>query len=75
MSGTGTCHGNAAMESFFGLLERERVNRRRYRIRQEAHTDLLAHIERLYNRKRRHGSAGRMSPLDFEALNLDQPAH
>ncbi len=75
MSGTGNCYDNAAMESFFGLLKRERVNRRRYQTRHEARTDLFDYIERFYNRKRRHGSAMRMSPLDFEAINLNQPVH
>ncbi len=75
MSGTGNCYDNAAMESFFGLLKRERVNRRRYQTRQEARTDLCDYIERFYNRKRRHGSAGRMSPLDYEESVLNQPLH
>jgi len=66
MSGTGNAYDNAALESFFALLKRERVNRRRYETRQAARTDVLDYIERLYNRKRRHGSAGRMSPLNYE---------
>lgn len=75
MSGTGNCYDNAAMESFFGLLKRERVHRRRYLTRQEARTDLFDYIERFYNRKRRHGSAGRMSPFDYEQSVLNQPVH
>lgn len=75
MSGTGNCYDNAAMESFFGLLKRERVNRRRYPTRQAARTDIFDYIERFYNRQRRHGSAGRMSPLDFEQSVLNQPVH
>ncbi len=46
---------NAAVESFFGLLKRERVNRVRYRTRDEARADLFDYIEVFYNRKRRHG--------------------
>ena len=75
MSGTSNCYDNAAMESFFGLLKRERVNRHRYRTRQEARTDIFDYIERFYNRKRRHGSAGRMSPLDYERSTLNEPVH
>ena len=33
MSGRGHCYDNAVVESFFGLLKRERVNRVRYRTR------------------------------------------
>lgn len=36
MSDVGSCYDNAVAESFFGLLKRERVNRRRYRARAEA---------------------------------------
>lgn len=75
MGSAGDCYDNAAMESFFGLLKRERVNRRRYRTRQQARTDVFDYIERFYNRQRRHGSAGRMSPLDYEAYTLNQPVH
>lgn len=40
MSAVGSCADNAAAESFFGLLKRERVNRRQYRKRAEARTDV-----------------------------------
>ena len=36
MSAVGSCADNATMEGFFGLLKRERVNRRKYRTRAEA---------------------------------------
>ena len=57
---------NAVVESFFGLLKRERVNRVRYRTRDEARADLFDYIEVFYNRKRRHGYLGNVSPADFE---------
>ena len=66
MSGSGNCYDNAVVESFFGLLKRERVNRVRYRTRDEARADLFDYIEVFYNRKRRHGYLGNISPDDFE---------
>ena len=57
---------NAVRESFFGLLKRERVNRVRYRTREEARADLFEYIEVFYNRKRRHGYLCNISPDDFE---------
>ncbi len=66
MSSSGNCYDNAAVESFFGLLKRERVNRVRYRTRDEARADLFDYIEVFYNRKRRHGYLGNISPADFE---------
>lgn len=71
MSGTGNAYDNVAMESFFGLLKRERVYRRPVcASRQQARTDLFDYIERFYNRQRRHGSAGRISPLKQEEMML-----
>lgn len=66
MSSTGNCYDNAVVESFFGVLKRERVNRLRYRTREEARADLFEYIEIFYNRKRRHGYLGNISPEDFE---------
>lgn len=71
MSAAGDCYDNAAMEGWFGLLKRERVHRRRYRTREEARRDVFDYIERFYNRQRPHGSAGRMSPLQYEATTLN----
>ncbi len=66
MSARGNCYDNAVVESFFGLLKRERVNRTRYLTRDEARADLFDYIERFYNRKRRHGRLGNISPVAFE---------
>lgn len=66
MSGTGNCYDNAVVESFFGILKRERVNRVRYRTRDEARADPFEYIEVSYNRKRRHGYLGNISPAAFE---------
>ncbi len=52
MSAVGTCADNAAAESFFGLLKRERVNRRQYRTRAEARADVFDYIERFHNPRR-----------------------
>ncbi len=57
-------------ESFFALLKRERVHRRRYRTRAEATTDLFHYIEVFYNRQRRHAFVGHQSPERFERDGL-----
>jgi len=66
MSGRGNCYDNAVVESFFGLMKRERVNRTRYLTRDGARDDIFDYIERFYNRKRRHGYLGNISPAAFE---------
>ena len=62
MSGVGNCYDNAVAESFFRLLKRERVHRRRYRTRAEARTDIFDYIERFYNRQRRHSHTEGLPP-------------
>ena len=66
MSGRGNCYDNAVVESFFGLLKRERVNRNHYMTRDDAKQDIFEYIECFYNRKRRHGYLGNISPAVFE---------
>jgi putative transposase len=53
MSAVGSCADNAAAESFFGVLKRERVNRQDYRTRAEARADIFDCIERYHNPRQR----------------------
>ncbi|OUS14695.1 hypothetical protein A9Q88_12885 [Gammaproteobacteria bacterium 50_400_T64] len=53
ISAVGSCYDNAATESFFGLLKRERVKRRHYTTRSEARSDIFDYIERFYNQKKK----------------------
>lgn len=66
MSRRGNCWDNAAMESFFGSLKKERIRRKAYRTREEARSDVFDYIEAFYNRKRRHKHLGGVSPVDYE---------
>jgi putative transposase len=65
MSAVGSCYDNAAAESFFGLLKRERVNRRRYITRAEARADVFDYIEVFYNPRKRR----KLKMTDQTALN------
>jgi len=49
MSAVGHCGDNAAAEGFFGMLKRERVNRRRYLTQAQARSDVFDYIERFHN--------------------------
>jgi putative transposase len=77
MSDKGSCYDNAVVESFFASLKRERTRRKKYRTRAEARADVFDYIERFYNRKRRHGYVGNISPAEFEkrTLGLDETVH
>jgi len=70
MSDKGSCYDNAVVESFFASLKRERIKRRNYRTRDEARADVFDYIERFYNRKRRHGYVGNISPVQFEKRTM-----
>ena len=48
-----SCADNAAAESFFGVLKRERVNRQHDRTRAEARADIFDDIERCHNPRQR----------------------
>jgi len=66
MSRRGNCLDNAVAESFFQLLKRERIKRRIYVSRDDARQDVFNYIELFYNSKRRHGSCGKVSPIEYE---------
>ena len=66
MSRRGNCHDNAVAESFFSALKKERIKRRIYPNRATAASDVFDYIEMFYNPIRRHGSAGDLSPVEFE---------
>jgi len=66
MSRKGDCWDNAVAESFFGILKRELVYHETYHTRDDARLSVFQYIEGWYNRKRRHSTLGRISPLEFE---------
>ncbi len=70
MSAVGSCADNAAAESFFGVLKRERVNRQHYRTRAEARADIFHYIERCHNPRPRR----RLEMQQQQARLLTQPS-
>ncbi len=70
MSRRGNCWDNAPVESFFGTLKQELVNRCRFATRLQARQEVFEYIEVWYNRQRRHSSLGYVSPAEFERRAL-----
>ena len=66
MSRKGNCLDNAPMESFFGTIKTESLNRRKFATKQEARSEIFKYIERFYNRKRRHSALDYQSPVAYE---------
>ena len=57
---------NAAMESFFSLLQKNVFDRRRWRTRSELQYAVIVWIEHTYNRRRRQRALGKLTPVAFE---------
>lgn len=68
MGRTGTCADNAAMESFFSLLQKNVLDRRRWSSRQELRLAITYWIERTYHRRRRQRGLGKLTPIEFETI-------
>jgi transposase InsO family protein len=58
---------NAAMESFYSLLQKNVLNRRRrWRTRSELAYEIVVWIEHTYNHRRRQRRLGKLTPVEFE---------
>ena len=66
MSGKGDCYDNALMESFFGTLKSECVDRQSFASRAQARLVIFEYLEVFYNRQRLHSSLGYLSPVTYE---------
>ncbi|OIJ84551.1 transposase [Streptomyces sp. MUSC 14] len=64
----GAAGDNAAMESFFSLLQKNVLDRRSWATRQELRIAIVTWIERTYHRRRRQASLGRLTPVEFETV-------
>ena len=57
------------VESFFSSLKKERIKKQIYKNRALALADVAEYIDTFYNRTRRHGHLGDVSPEQFEAAH------
>ena len=74
MGRVASCGDNAAMESFFALLQKNVLNSRRWGTRQELRLAIVTWIERTYHRRRRQRVLGRLTPVEFEAIMTTRAA-
>jgi transposase InsO family protein len=66
---------NAAMESFYSLLQKNVLNKRRWRTRTELTYAITVWIEHTYNRRRRQRALGKLTPVEFELAFTPAEAH
>ncbi|WP_189116048.1 IS3 family transposase [Pilimelia terevasa] len=68
MGRVGAAGDNAAMESFFGLLQNNVLNRRTWATREQLRIAIVTWIERTYHRRRRQRSLARLTPIEYETI-------
>jgi len=59
---------NAAMESFFSLLQKNVLDTQRWETRDELRLAIVVWIETKYNRRRRQRAPGKLTPIEFEMI-------
>jgi len=74
MGRVGAAGDNAAMESFFSLLQKNVLNRCAWATRGELRLAIVTWIERTYHRRRRQARLGRLTPVEYEAIMNKQVA-
>lgn len=67
MGATGSCFDNAMMEAFWGRMQVELLNRRRWTTRVELATAIHDYIEHFHNTRRRHSALAMRTPAEVEA--------
>lgn len=68
MGRVGAAGDNAAMESFFALLQKNVLDRQRWATREQLRIAIVTWIERTYHRRRRQLRLGRLTPVEFETI-------
>jgi putative transposase len=69
MGTAGDCYDNAPMESFWGSMQIELLNRQTWRTKVELAIAIADWIEHFYNPIRRHSALNYLTPNEFEDLH------
>lgn len=70
MGSIGDCYDNAMMESFWGRMQTELLDRKRWRTRLELANAIFEYLEIFHNRQRRHSSLDVLTPIEYEMLHV-----
>lgn len=68
MGRVGAAGDNAAMESFFALLQRNVLDRQTWATREALRIAVVRWIERTYHRRPRQAALGRLTPIEYETI-------
>jgi len=70
MGTIGDAFDNAVIESFWGRMQTELLDRRRWNTRVELANAIFEYLEIFHNRQRRHSALGWRTPVEFEKLHV-----
>jgi transposase InsO family protein len=68
MGSIGDCFDNAVIESFWGRMQVELLNRHKWKTRIELANAIFEYLEMFHNRQRRHSALGMLTPIEYEKL-------
>lgn len=68
MGQVGAAGANAAMESFFALLQKNVPDRKRWKARDELRIAIVTWVEHKYHRGRRQARLGQLTPIEYETI-------
>jgi len=68
MGRVGACGDNAAMESYFSLLQKNVFDRQQWDTRDQLRLEIVKWTEGKYNRKRRQRRLGKLTPVEYETV-------
>lgn len=68
MGSIGDCYDNAVIESFWGRMQTELLNRQRWKTRIELANAIFEYLEIFHNRQRRHSALGMRTPIEYERM-------
>ena len=68
MGTIGDCYDNAPMEAFWGRMQVELLNRKKWITIVELSVAMADYICNFYNAERRHSSLGNLTPREFELI-------
>ena len=69
MGTIGDCYDNSPMESFWGTMQIELLDRQKWTTNVELSVAIADYIVNFYNKERRHSSLKYLTPQEFEALS------
>ncbi len=67
----GDCFDNAPMESFWGSMQIELLNRQHWRTNLQLSVGIADYIENFYNVGRRHRALNYLTPIEFDRPTLN----